>query len=152
MRGFSLRKQLLFELTLFLLITAAWAAAQLEEDMGGISKVYGTRGYMEAHLEPKFSFDDAGPSVAAEIQVREGDQYHQGDVQFTGLTESAAAALRKLWKLHPGDVYDTSYPNLFLKDASRQFDFSQMQVGLAQQAHRESKTVDVVVRFTRKTP
>jgi outer membrane protein assembly factor BamA len=125
---------------------------QLEEDMGGISKVYGTRGYMEAHLEPKFSFDDAGPSVAAEIQVREGDQYHQGDVQFTGLTESAAAALRKIWKLHPGDVYDTSYPNLFLKDASRQFDFSQMQVAVALQTHRESKTVDVVVRFTRKTP
>jgi outer membrane protein assembly factor BamA len=125
---------------------------QLEEDLGGISKVYGTRGYMEARLKPRFSFDDSGPTVAAEIQVQEGDQFHQGDVQFAGLTESAAAALRRLWKLRPGDVYDASYPNLFLKDASRQFDFSQMQIGLSQQVHRENKTVDVAFRFTQKTP
>jgi outer membrane protein assembly factor BamA len=125
---------------------------QLEEDLGGISRVYGTRGYIEVRLNPKFSFDDAGATVVAEIQVQEGNQYHQGGVQFTGLTESAAAPLRKLWKLQPGDVYDTSYPGLFLKDASRQFDFSQLQVGLAQQIHHESKTVDVVFRFTRKTP
>jgi hypothetical protein len=125
---------------------------QLEEDLGDISKVYGTRGYMEARLNPKFTFDDSGPSVTADIQVQEGDQFHQGDVQFAGLSESAVAALRKLWKLHPGDVYDASYPNLFLQDASRQFDLSQMQIGLSRQAHRESKTVDVTFRFSRKAP
>jgi len=125
---------------------------QLEEELGGISKVYGTRGYMEARLNPRFSFDDSGPSVAAEIQVQEGDQFHQGDVRFAGLSESAAATLRRLWKLHSGDVYDTSYPNLFLQGASQQFDLSQMQVGLSQQVHRESRTVDVTFRFTRKAP
>jgi Surface antigen variable number repeat len=125
---------------------------QLEEDLGGISKVYGTRGYVEARLNPGFSFDDSGPSVAAEIQVEEGDQFHQGDVQFAGLSESAAAALRRLWKRPPGDVYDTSYASLFLQGASQQFDLSQMQVRLAQQVHRETKTVDVTFRFTRKAP
>jgi len=125
---------------------------QLEEDLSGISKVYGTRGYLDAHLRPKFTFDDASSTVAAEIEVQEGDQYHMGEVQFSGLAEDAAEPLRKLWKLRPGDVYDTSYPNTFLKDASQQFNFGQLRIGVSMQAHRDGKTVDVVFRFTRVNP
>jgi outer membrane protein assembly factor BamA len=122
---------------------------QLEEDLGGISKIYGTRGYMEAHLVPKFTFDDAAQTVNTEIDVHEGDQYHIGEVQFAGMTESAAAPLRKLWKLHPGDPYDSSYPPFFLTQAAMNFDLSHMKISVDERPRRETKTVDVTFHFTK---
>jgi outer membrane protein insertion porin family len=123
---------------------------QLEEDMGAISKIYGTRGYLEARLTPSFSFDDVGQTVTVDVEVREGDQYHMGTVRFEGLPTDAAAKLQKEWKLHLGDVYDTSYPRVFLTGASTHFDFSTLKVQLGQQPNRESKSVDVVFRFAPK--
>jgi len=123
---------------------------QLEDDLGGISKVYGTRGYMQARLQPRFSFDDAARKVTAEVDVREGDQYRMGDLRMEGLNEASAQSLRKIWKLRAGDVYDTSYPGLFLASAARQVDMSTLRVQILQQSKPDSKTVDVTLRFTRK--
>lgn len=77
---------------------------QLEADLGGISKIYGTRGYLEARLQPKYSFDDSAKTVSVDVDVREGGQYRMGKVTFTGLTEDASAPLYKLWKLQVGDI------------------------------------------------
>ena len=123
---------------------------QLEDDLGGISKIYGTRGYMAAHLEPRFSFDDAAKKVMVAVDVREGDQYHMGDLRIEGLNEGSAQSLRKIWKLRAGDVYDTSYPGLFLAGAARQVDMSTLKVQIMQQSKPDSKTVDVTLRFTPK--
>jgi outer membrane protein insertion porin family len=122
---------------------------QLEEELGGISKVYGTRGYMEARLDPKYNCDDASQSVVVAIQANEGAQYHMGNVEFRGLSENAVASLRKLWKLHPGDPYDSSYPGLFLSGAARQFDFKGVHVQYSPSLHRDTKTVDVTFQFSR---
>jgi len=125
---------------------------QLEQDLTGISKIYGTRGYMEARQTPKYEFDDGKQEVMAVVEVQEGNQYHFGSVGFVGLTTNAEEALRKTWKLKAGDVYDTSYPGLFLVGAGRQFDLSQLQVSMEQRAHPDTKTVDLEFRFRRKSP
>ena len=122
---------------------------QLEEELGGISKVFGTRGYMDAHLGPNYNCDDASQSVVVVIQVSEGEQYRMGNVDFQGLSENGAANLRKLWKLHPGDPYDSSYPGLFLSGAARQFDFRGVKTQYRPQVHRDTKIVDVIFTFSK---
>lgn len=124
---------------------------QLEKDLVAISKVYRTRGYMEAHLEPKFEFDDAAQGVVARLQVQEGSQYHFGNVEFSGLSGNAAAEVRKLWKHAAGDPYDSSYVNLFLEGAARKFNFNGLHVATRSQAHPETKTVDEFIQFSQST-
>ncbi|MGB7583566.1 MAG: POTRA domain-containing protein [Terriglobales bacterium] len=124
---------------------------EMEEEIGGIFKIYGTRGNMEAHGDPKYDCDDASQTVAVTIHVTEGDQYHMGNVDFKGLSESAAASLRQLWKLHPGDPYDSSYPGLFLSGVGRQFDLSRVKIQYQQQPRRDTKTVDLIFTFAPKT-
>ncbi|MFI5115454.1 MAG: POTRA domain-containing protein [Terriglobales bacterium] len=123
---------------------------QLEADLGGISKIYGTRGYLEARLQPKYSFDDSAKTVSVDVDVREGGQYRMGKVSFTGLTEDASAPLYKLWKLHAGDVYDASYPGLFLTTAGRSLNLSGLKVQVSQVIQHDSKLIDLIFRFTPK--
>jgi hypothetical protein len=125
---------------------------ELDEELGGITRIYGTRGYMDARLKPSFTFDAGGASAMVHIEAQEGDQYHFGELGFANVSESAVAPLRKLWKLRPGDPYDSSYPGMFISQAGRTFDFSQFRIQVDEQAHRETKTVDVVFRFTKINP
>jgi outer membrane protein assembly factor BamA len=124
---------------------------KMEEEVGGISRVYGTRGYMDARLDPQYNFNDDSQTVAVVIQVREGEQYHLGTVEFHGLSENATASLRQQWKLHPGDTYDSSYPSLFLSGISRQFDLSRVKIQYKQELHHDAKTVDLIFTFAPKT-
>jgi len=125
---------------------------ELEEELGGITRIYGTRGYLDAKLKPSFTFDDAGANAMVHIEAQEGAQYHFGELQFANVSESAAAPLRKFWKLRAGDVYDNSYSGTFISQAGRTFDFSQFRIQVIEQAHRDTKTVDVVFHFTKINP
>jgi outer membrane protein assembly factor BamA len=124
---------------------------KMEEQVGGISKVYGTRGYMDARLDPQYNCDDASQTVDVVIQVHEGEQYHLGTVEFHGLSENATASLRQQWKLRPGDPYDSGYPSLFLSGIGRQFDLSRVKIQYKQQPNRDTKTVDLSFTFAPKT-
>lgn len=124
---------------------------KMEEEVGGVSKIYGTRGYMDARLDPQYTCDDSSQTVAVVIQVHEGEQYHLGTVEFHGLSERATASLRQQWKLHPGDPYDSSYPGLFLSGIGRQFDLSRVKIQYKQQPNRDTKTVDLSFTFAPKT-
>jgi outer membrane protein assembly factor BamA len=124
---------------------------KMEEEVGGISRVYGTRGYMDARMDPQYHCDDASQTVAVVVQVHEGEQYHVGTVEFHGLSENATASLRQQWKLHPGDPYDSSYPGLFLSGIGRQFDLSRVKIQYKQQPNRDTKTVDLSFTFAPKT-
>jgi outer membrane protein assembly factor BamA len=103
---------------------------------------------MEAQLKPEYHFDDTAETVAVDVGVHEGDQYRMGQLQFLGITDSASAPLRKLWKLHGGDVYDSSYPTVFFASVGRQFDLSRFRVGASHKLQRESKTVDVFIQLS----
>ena len=69
---------------------------ELEENLGSISKIYGTNGYIDARLKPSYRFDDTANTVAVDVDVHEGDQYKMGRVTFEGLSPSASASLSKL--------------------------------------------------------
>lgn len=121
---------------------------QFDEDLGGISKIYETRGYMHARLKAVPMFNDDEKSVSFRVEVTEGDQFHMGNVQLEGASEALARKIQELWKLPAGDAFDSSYTGFFLKELGQQFDLRPYRISMRNTVNQESKTVDVLLRFT----
>jgi outer membrane protein insertion porin family len=142
------------DLTRNLKVETGKAANQplLEAQLGGLSKVYGTKGYMSARLKPVPILDDIARTVTFRVEVNEGDEYHFGSVRLEGASEPINKKFAELWKLRPGDVYDSSQPTLVLQGLATFFNFNGIRIGVDQSSKQESKTVDLVIRFTVRQP
>jgi outer membrane protein assembly factor BamA len=81
-----------------------------------VEKAYGKQGHILAHLNSEPQFDDSTRQVSFKISVSEGPQFHMGAVEFRGVSEADAAALKERWKLKTGEVYDTSYVDRFFRE------------------------------------
>jgi outer membrane protein assembly factor BamA len=84
----------------------------------GIEKVrdeYGKRGYMALRMKPSPTFRDPERSVSYRFAISEGPQYKMGNLIFKGIPDSEANRLRSQWKLRPGDIYDSTYQEQFLR-------------------------------------
>jgi outer membrane protein assembly factor BamA len=126
---------------------------QLAEDMKAIQKLYGSHGYIIAALKTDAAFDDTAGTVALQMEVKEEAVYHMGELQFRGLDNSLAAKLRALWKLRPGEVYDITYLDQFLAQASKllptNFDWEPVS---HMTANVRDKSVDVDIQYTVSAP
>ena len=88
---------------------------KIDKALVSVQAAYGKQGYLDAGLKTKPVFDDAGPSVTYQIEIKEGPQYHMGMLTITGLSESTVSRLKGKWKLQPGSIYDDSYIKEFCK-------------------------------------
>lgn len=125
---------------------------QFDRDLESVRRLYGTRGYMKARLQPQPHFDDAQSTVAYTIRVQEGEQYKMGDVDFEGVDEKTVARLREDWKLRTGEPYDSSYPFRFFKEAGPA-DLprgSGWTLAVHESLNDKDQTVDVQLKFAPK--
>jgi outer membrane protein assembly factor BamA len=123
-------------------------AVQLQTDLESMHKLYGTRGYMLATVTPEPTFDDANNSVAYKLVVHEGDLFHMGDVEVTGLDSKTADRLEEAWDLKPSDVYDSSYPKRFIEKAWKLLPpKTNWTVDVHEGVNEKEKTVDVSLRY-----
>ena len=109
------------ELDTLLGMKSGEVANGLKFDKGvvAVQKGYGRKGYIAAGARSRPEFDDAARKVTYRIEVREGPQYHMGNLTITGFPDSAAKLLREKWRLKTGDVFDQGYAEEFsLKDFS----------------------------------
>lgn len=90
---------------------------KIDKGIKSVLKAYGSRGYLRARMKPTPSFEDTGRRVSYRVEIKEGPQYRMGSLNITGLSEDAVNRLKAKWKLQPGDVYDDSYLEDFLKSA-----------------------------------
>lgn len=93
---------------------------KIDAGFNSARKAYESRGYIDVRVSSIRDLDDTAKLVSYTVQVAEGSQYHMGQVYFDGLPQGVAAALLKKWKLKPGDVFDASYPDDFLKNTVSQ--------------------------------
>ena len=123
-----------------------------------VEKAYGKQGYIQAHLNSAPEFDDSTKQVTFRISVNEGPQFHMGTIDFKGFSVLDRSALIESWKLKPGDVYDTSYLDRFVREDAgplllRIFQLRRgaqnKPVSLDPQSHvnRQSLTVDLVIEL-----
>jgi outer membrane protein insertion porin family len=119
---------------------------QLTDDLEGAKKLYGTRGYLATAIQAAPEFNEEASTVSYQLQVREGDVYHMGELEIRGLDTRTTARVGDQWKLHEGDTFDNAYPKAFienvLKDPSLNGWLATVHLGM-----NDDKTVDVTLRF-----
>jgi outer membrane protein assembly factor BamA len=126
-------------------------AVQLDTDIEAMKKLYGTRSYMAARIQPDPEIDDANSTVKYLLKIEEGDVYSMGDLEIRGLDSRTTARLQDEWKLRGGDPYDSSYPKKFLEQADKELSLlDDWKPSVRESLDPDEKTVDVTVRFDPK--
>ena len=122
---------------------------KIDSGLDTVRGAYGKKGFIVARLLPAPAFDDAGRRVTYRIKVNEGAQFRMGNLIITGLSEGDARRLKEKWKLQPGDVYDASYLNEFLKKVMREdrSAFGSKKMTTSLKPDRQKLTVDVSLDF-----
>lgn len=124
-----------------------------------VQKAYGRHGYIESRLQPEPEFDDSARTVSYKIDVLEGPQYRMGSLTFRNLAERDAKALRDVWRMKRGDIFDQGYVDEYFKREvgralMRLFQERQTggkeppELGTSSKANRTSLTVDVTLELT----
>jgi outer membrane protein assembly factor BamA len=117
---------------------------RLNDDLKAVQELYGSHGFVTATIKADAEFDDAESTVALHLHVNEGAAYHMGELQYRGLDNGLVAKLQAIWKLRPGEIYDSTYLARYLPEAQKllppRFDWS---VSPHVTANLRDKSVDV---------
>ena len=126
---------------------------QLEDDLRGVQELYGSRGYVTATIKADAEYDNGAGTVAYQLAVSEGPVYHMGELEFRGIDNNLTARLRAVWKIRPGDVYDSTYLKEYLPQARKLLPPTiDWEVSPHVTAIARDKTVDVDLQYTAKAP
>jgi outer membrane protein assembly factor BamA len=126
---------------------------RIGDNLKDIQKLYGSRGYVTASIKADAEFDDADGTVLIHLNVKEGYEYHMGELEFRGLDNSLTARLRNAWKLRPGDVFDSTYLSEYLPAAHKLLPSGlDWDVSSHVTANARDKTVDVDLIYSVKAP
>ena len=124
---------------------------QLDIDIEAMKKLYGTRGYMAASIQPDPELDDTNSTVRYVLHIQEGDVYSMGDLDIRGLDARMGARLEDDWRLRSGDPYDSSYPRQFLDREDKEISImSDWDASVRESLNPKEHTVDVTLRFNQK--
>ena len=126
---------------------------RIGDNLKDIQKLYGSRGYVTASIKANAEFDDADGTVVIHLDVKEGYEYHMGELEFRGLDNSLTAKLRNAWKLRPGDVFDSTYLSEYLPAAHKLLPSGlDWDVSSHVTANARDRTVDVDLIYSVKAP
>jgi len=126
---------------------------KIDKSWVGVYGVYGKKGHLRVRLKLDPVFDDTRRLVTYQVALTEGPQYRMGQVTIAGLPEDEARRVKDAWGLKAGEVFNTSYIDVFLEKVVRGGLIRQTQgVRAGQELKRDEQklTVDVVVKFERK--
>jgi outer membrane protein assembly factor BamA len=116
-----------------------------------VEDAYGHRGYLDASVVPKETFDDAAHRASYRADISEGQQYKMGKLVLTGLSIDAERKLRAAWRIPEAQVFDKTFYDYFLAkgigDALRGLPAAQDKVSHFLQKNPQPATVDVMIDF-----
>ena len=120
---------------------------QLQSGLEQMRKLYGTRGYMRIEQKLEQHLDTATKTARFTVQIAEGAVYKFGELSIEGIDSQVAAKLRDEWSLRPGEPYDTSYEEVFLKRTEKMLPIGRWGVSVAQHVNESDKTVDLSLHY-----
>ena len=88
---------------------------KFDKGIASVGKTYGRKGYIAAFVRSQAEFDDATRKVSYHLDVKEGPQYHMGNLIIKGFSDNLGNYLRGRWEMKAGDVYDQGYAQEFIK-------------------------------------
>jgi outer membrane protein assembly factor BamA len=126
---------------------------RLADNLKGIQKLYGSRGYVVCAIKTQADFDDAAGTVAFRVDIAEGDVFHMGELEFRGLDNSLMAKLRNAWKIRFGEVYDSTYLGEYIPAAQKLLPANlDWEVEPHVTANVRDTTVDIDLIYSVKAP
>jgi outer membrane protein insertion porin family len=126
-------------------------AVQLDDDLGAVRKLYGTKGYLFARVDPTLAMDEAHSIVSYELNVTEGDLYRMGKLEVDGLDADASRRMAAQWQMKKGDPYDNSYLQRFFSIMYRDVGLRRpYDVVRKESINQQDKTVSVALHFMPK--
>jgi outer membrane protein assembly factor BamA len=102
---------------------------KIDKGLASVRRAYARKGFLVASVRAAQEFDDANRSVAYRFQILEGPQYRMGDLVIDGLSEADTNNLRGRWAILHGEVFDSAYPDQFLKKNVAEFQRDAMRAG-----------------------
>jgi len=114
-----------------------------------VREAYGRKGYIFLSLKPRQEFADATRRVTYGFDIKEGAQFRMGTLRVNGLAAADSNRLIEKWALKPGDVYNASYVDEFLKKnlmaVARPGTMQKLETSA--KPDRQKLTVDVTLDF-----
>lgn len=127
-------------------------SVELGDDLDQIHKLYGTKGYLFAHVEPLPTMDDSGATVSYQLKISENDLYRMGELTFDGVPQENASRMAAQWQMKKGDPFDDTYVLRFFGILYRDFGLkSSYDVAQKENINRQDKTVSVSLHFVPKS-
>lgn len=121
---------------------------KIEKGVMKVYELYGSKGYLALRLKQAPAFDDRARKVTYQFAISEGPQYKMGTLSITGPAASDIAKLKSSWKLQPGEIFDASYPEKFMRDVVKKSGImkpSMKAIGVKITPDREKITADVEI-------
>ncbi len=87
----------------------------LKATLASVANAYYAKGYQDVRVQAPARLDPATHQVAYTVHVIPGDQYRLQSIQTAGLSEAQKREFDTNWHMHPGDFYDVTYVNTFLR-------------------------------------
>jgi len=126
-------------------------AVQLDQDLEEVHKLYGTKGYLLAHVTPTPETDDSQSTVRYQLNVSEGDLFRMGNLTIDGLDSESSKKMAAQWQMKRGDPFDSSYLSRFFKIMYRDVGLKgSWNVVPRQSISQQDKTVSVTLHFMQK--
>lgn len=126
-------------------------AVELSKDLEQVEKLYGTKGYLFAHVTPAPELDEAESAVTYRLEVSEGDLFRMGELVIDGLDPDATSKMAAQWQMKAGDPFDNSYLTRFFKVMYRDIGLrGSWNVVPRQSVSQQDKTVSVTLHFMPK--
>jgi outer membrane protein insertion porin family len=128
-------------------------SVRIGDNLKDVQKLYGSRGYVTATISANADLDDATATASFHLDVKEGFEFHMGELEYRGLDNSLTAKLRNAWKIRPGEVYDATYLSEYLPAAQKLLPSGlDWDVSPHVTANVRDKTVDVDLIYAVKAP
>ena len=123
-------------------------AVRLAQDVNVLLKLYRSRGYMTAKVDPAPQMNDEKSTVRYQINVAERDLYTMGELEILGADTASKERMIEAWKLREGQPYNADYTRQFLSNAHRFLPPAlHYSVKIAEQLNAKDKTVNVTIHF-----
>lgn len=87
---------------------SAWRRPDIVRCIRAFRDLYGRRGYIDAKIEPRETFDASGPTLDVVWTLDEGTQKTVRDVLVRGNSGTRDDVIRRHVTVEPGDIVDTS--------------------------------------------
>ncbi len=112
-----------------------------------VRRLYGKRGYLGLNMEVTPQLFADGTARFA-VRISEGSPYTVASITFTGIDQTTIAKILSEWTMKSGDVYDATYPQLFMATNFPKFvPNAEWEWKNVESVHEDTKTVDITIEI-----